>query len=85
MQIGLSLKAKADRLNGQLVILENNIAKFQAASEQQQLFVPEPSAIEEGELATGYKFAQVQFARRKAKADRERRLIASLKNQGRKL
>lgn len=82
-QILFKLKIKADRLNGQLAIFERNLLKLQSAIDQKAEFVAEPSAIEKGELATGYEFALVQRRRSKAKAARQRRLIAGLKNERR--
>lgn len=78
-QIFNTLQGKAKRLEGQLLILLKNLEKVQQELEKPAEFTPAASAIETGEGTALANRLKVIEARGKAKQDRQRRLIRSLK------
>lgn len=79
LQIFTNLKAKAQRLEGQLAILQRNLEKLQSELEKPADFKPEPSALERDARSVFADRVRLNKARSQAKEDRERRLISRLK------
>lgn len=79
LQIFISLKSKAERVFGQLQILQKKLEKLQAEIESPSDYKPAPSAIETGEGQALAERSAFERGRERAKQDRQRRLIKSLK------
>ncbi|MFM6980982.1 MAG: hypothetical protein ACKOWE_06230 [Micrococcales bacterium] len=79
LQIFVTLKSKAERVFGQLQLLQAKVEKLQSELETAAEYQPQPSAIETGEGQAIAERNSFERAREHAKQERARRLIKGLK------